>query len=102
MNICVFACVFAFVLAIRFSDTLPFMVASTLDTFLRVTSTTLYNSCGTGLFLSTLGVIRDKVYPKLDMSTGKLKIEAKRLEEFLQCALTSVSNNAALPIFKEL
>lgn len=86
----------------RFKNTLPFMVASTLDTFLRVTSPTLFATYGRKLFFTTLNVIKERVCPKLDNSTGKLKIEAKRLEEFLHCALTSATNESAEPVFKEL
>ena len=76
------------------------MVASTLDTFLRVTSPRLFEAYGGAVYLQWVRVIKNVVVPKLDTSTAKLKIECKRLEEFLNCALAPTSNN--IPIFKEL
>lgn len=81
------------------------MVASTLDTFLRITAPTLYthSACGSTLFLTTLSVIKDTLCEKLDLSTGRLKIEAKRLEEFVQCALDAAGpHGTGTPVFKEL
>ena len=51
--------------------------------------------------MKTLIVIKDVICPKLDQSTSKLKIEYKRLEEFLSCALKPTINNT-MPEFKEL
>lgn len=75
------------------------MVALTLDTFLRVTSAALYKTYGKEVFVSTLQLITDHILPKLDVSDGKLKIEAKRLEELLRTSIKNCTCNAD-PVFK--
>jgi len=77
------------------------MVALTLDTYLRVTSTVLCRTYGKGVFVSTLQLIMDCILPKLDVSDGKLKIEAKRLAEFLKSSIKSCHEEAE-PVFKGL
>lgn len=80
---------------------LPFMMAATLDTFLRIVSPALCTRVGVPLYISTLRLVASEVVPKLDVSTGMLQLERKGLVEFLEAALDQ-GQGGDIPLFHEL